>query len=792
LIAAAAAATAAQLAQPYVDSPLGLSVLAAAAAASALAWRNRRRGANEVAEHTVARHAAAIAVSVLLAIVCTRTVAEPDAGGHVVGLLDAAATTAGGWSIEARIADVGARGPRGARWLVEAVSVSDPAPRPLRGRIRLSVRTQVPTVAVGERVRFRARLRRISAFGNPGELDWVGWNARRGVFVSAFVWDGRDVEVLSPTPPATLAERWERLRARVTAAAARNGRSGALVAALVTGERRLLDEADARAVRAAGLAHVLAISGLHLGLVGGGVFWLVHRALLETRLARAGIDVARGAALAGVTATLAYTGISGGGVSVARASLMAVAAAAAVWRGRRASGASAMAAAALAISVAMPGVAREAGFQLSFAAVLAIAAYGAALRRRGRRPAAIRGAIELSFLCWAVSSPIVAQHFGRVALYGAAATLVAAPLATAIVAAGLAGAAAIAVGLAALSDPLFLAAAWAADALLLAARGCAEMPAAELRVVAPGPLAAAAAAAAPLSLLCEASARRTLALSALSVLVIAGLAALHDRYRSDRLDVHFLAVGQGDSTVVRLPGGRVAVIDAGAPGRGALVVAPFLRRERIRRVDYLIATHAQDDHAGGIGELLGEVEVAELWTAAGQCGVATFAELRESAQQRGVALVEVGRAGLPVRAGQRWRLSALWPRDAVGECDDNDRSVVVSVEFAGRRVLLGGDIEARAEAALVGAVGREALAADVVSAPHHGSRTSSSPPFVAATSPRVVVASAGQGNRYGFPTAETRERYRRIGARFLTTAVDGAVRVRIDALGGVDVRTRAR
>jgi competence protein ComEC len=145
-----------------------------------------------------------------------------------------------------------------------------------------------------------------------------------------------------------------------------------------------------------------------------------------------------------------------------------------------------------------------------------------------------------------------------------------------------------------------------------------------------------------------------------------------------------------------------------------------------------------------------------------------------------------------VRAGQRWRLSALWPRDAVGECDDNDRSVVVSVEFAGRRVLLGGDIEARAEAALVGAVGREALAADVVSAPHHGSRTSSSPPFVAATSPRVVVASAGQGNRYGFPTAETRERYRRIGARFLTTAVDGAVRVRIDALGGVDVRTRAR
>ncbi|HET9063511.1 MAG TPA: DNA internalization-related competence protein ComEC/Rec2, partial [Candidatus Binatia bacterium] len=584
------------------------------------------------------------------------------------------------------------------------------------------------------------------------------------------------------------------LRARVTAAAtsADRGRAGALVAALITGERTLLGEDDARAVTAAGLAHVLAISGLNLSLVGGGVFWLVHRALLETRLARRGVDVARGAALAGVIATLAYTAISGGGVSVARATLTAIVAGGALWQGRRGTGLAALAAASLVISLAMPGVAREAGFQLSFAAVVAILAYGSALRQRRRAPSMVQQAIELSFLCWAVSTPIVAQHFGRVAIYGAPATLITAPLATAIVATGLTGAAAVAVGVPDVGEPFFAVGAWAAQWLLRAAHAFAAMPAAELRVVAPGPVAATAAALAPFSLLLHGGRRAVVATVAGASLALSTLVAVHDRYRTDVLDVQFLAVGQGDSTVMRLPGGAITVIDAGLPGRCAMVVAPFLRRARVRRIDHLVVTHAQDDHAGGIAELLDEVEIAELWLPAGDCNVDTFARLRAVARERGAAVVEVGGGDLPVRGGYAWRLAALWPRDAHGACDDNDRSVVVAVDFAGRRVLLGGDIEARAEAALVSAVGPARLDADVLNAPHHGSRTSSSPPFVAATSPAVVVASAGQGNRYGFPRNETRTRYLAAGARFLTTAIDGAVHVRLDERGDLDVRTTLR
>ena len=379
------------------------------------------------------------------------------------------------------------------------------------------------------------------------------------------------------------------------------------------------------------------------------------------------------------------------------------------------------------------------------------------------------------------------------AVYGALATLATAPLATVTVAAGLAGALGVAVELPGLEEPCFAVGAWAAEWLLRTAHTFALMPAAHLHVVAPGPVAAAAAASLPFSLLMRGRARRLLATAAAAVLGLCVLAGARERYRTDALDVYFLSVGQGDSTVVRLPGGKIALVDAGLPGRGGMVVAPFLSRAWVKRVDYLVATHAQDDHAGGIAELLDDVEVGELWIAAGSCRVEWFAGVREAARDRGVAIVEIGEAGrLPVRAGNGWRLSALWPQDARGACDDNDRSVVVAVEFAGRRILLNGDVEAPAEKALIAALGPGGLKADVLSAPHHGSRTSSSPAFVAATSPEVVVASAGRGNRYGFPRDETRLRYLAAGSRFLTTATDGAVHVRIDERGGLEVRTALR
>ncbi len=721
----------------------------------------------------------ALVASLVASFAATRPLGVPTDVDHVAQLA-AGEHAARSYAVEARVLDVVPSAHGGARWLVATTAHGDASRAPLHGRALVYVRTNAPAVAIGTRVALASRFRPIRGFGNPGELDWPGWNARRGVFVSAYIWDGGDVAVLA-SESSGVRDRLAALRARVTQAATDGyGRGGVLVAALVTGERRLLSDEDTDAMTAAGLAHVLAISGLNLSLVGGAVTLIIARLLLRTRAAHAGFDTMRIAVLAGLVATLGYAAISGGGVSVARATMMAAVVAASLWHGRSDRAGTGLAGAALALSLAMPGIAREAGFQLSFAAVAAILVYG--LRPTpstvSSKARALGAALEISILCWAVSTPIVAQHFGRDALYGATATLATAPLAGGIVGLGLAGAALVAVGAEALAQIAFAPAAYLAVLLHDASAWIAALPFAEIKVVSPGPLLAATLSLLPCAVLLRREFARPLAVGLLATSLALILHAYHARYAAGSLDVHFLSVGQGDAAVARLPGGYVVVVDGGPLGRGAMVLAPYLRRLHIARVDTWIITHAQDDHYGGVGEVLDDVEVGELWSPSGECDVAAFAELRRHASDRGAKWLEIGEEPLPERSGPGWRLAVLWPDGGSGRCNENDRSVVSAIEYAGQRVLLAGDVEARAEQALVLAHGGR-LDADVIAAPHHGSRTSSTAAFVHATSPSWVVASAGQGNRYGFPRPETLARYRAAGAVFLTTAEVGAVQVRI-------------
>jgi competence protein ComEC len=774
---AAMAAVLAQLFEPIAGHRL-LAVVGACAAAASVACVLCGRRAPRVAW----------ALALIAALVSTRAVIVPSEARDVASLAETGPGQGRSYIVEARVLDVAPSTRGGARWLVEATALGGDEPLPARGRSLVYIRMHAPDLAPGARVELTSKFRRISSFGNPGELDWPGWNARRGVFVSAYVWDGADVKVVA-SGSRSFRDRLEALRARITSAALEGqGRGGVLVAALITGERRLLSEADARAVTAAGLAHVLAISGLNLSLVGGAATLLAARLLLRTRAARAGMDTMRFAALFGLALTLAYAAISGGGVSVARAALMAVVVAAAVWRGRADRAAQGLSSAALVVCAAMPGVAREAGFQLSFVAVAAILLYGARVRRSmDSRLAIARTAVEVSCLCWAVSTPIVAQHFGRIALYGAPATLLTAPLVSGIVGSGLVGAALVAVDCPTVASLVFTPAAWMAEAVLDLSHWIASAPAAELRVVSPGPTLTVLVTLLPLAALL----RSRLALPFVSTLAMAAVAlaavAYHERHREDALDAHFLSVGQGDAAVLRLPGGGVAVVDGGPPGRGGMIVVPALRRLHIARIDYLIVTHAQDDHFGGVGEILDEVEVGEIWSPSGSCDVESFRALRDRASALGVRWLEIGSAPLPLRVGPGWSLGALWPRDDAGACDENNRSVVVAVDFANRRVLLSGDVEAEAEAALVREQ-RPRLDADVMTAPHHGSRTSSSSSYVGAASPTWAIASAGRDNRYGFPRPETVARYEKEGATFLSTATVGAVHARIERGGDIVVR----
>ena len=228
-----------------------------------------------------------------------------------------------------------------------------------------------------------------------------------------------------------------------------------------------------------------------------------------------------------------------------------------------------------------------------------------------------------------------------------------------------------------------------------------------------------------------------------------------------------LDVGQGLSVVVETRR-HVLVYDTGPSFRsgsdaGQLVIVPYLRHRGVRTINRLVVTHNDDDHKGGAASVMALLPTRSLVT--GPSIPAGVCRLRR----------HVTRGSC--RAGDGWRWDGVtfeWLHPGAGPYDrDNDSSCVLRIRAGNHSVLLTGDIEAAAESELIE---RGQLAAvDVVVAPHHGSRTSSTPPFVTATRPKWVIYAAGYHNRWGFPVRDVVERWGRAGARDVTTGSSGAV-----------------
>jgi competence protein ComEC len=262
------------------------------------------------------------------------------------------------------------------------------------------------------------------------------------------------------------------------------------------------------------------------------------------------------------------------------------------------------------------------------------------------------------------------------------------------------------------------------------------------------------------------------------------------RAHSETLTATFLDVGQGDACVVELPHGRVMVVDGGGSfdpkfDPGQQVIAPFLWRRGIRRIDLIVLSHPHPDHANGLGTLVEQFDVGEVWTNGQETQQPGTVALLAAAARRHVPLgsprpIELG--GATVRP--------LWPYDendtlAVDPArGENDNSLVVTVGWRGRSLLFAGDLEADGESALLARNG-PTLPVDVVKVPHHGSKTSSTAELVAATRPSVVVISVGERNRWGFPNRGVMARWRGAGAKLWRTDRDGGVTVTVDKHGQV-------
>ena len=569
---------------------------------------------------------------------------------------------------------------------------------------------------------------------------------------------------------------------------------------IVIGDRsEVSSELDDR-WRAVGIYHVLSVSGLHLAVVAGLVFSVLRR-LIAASPWGGRVHPARWAAPPSLVFAIGYTLVTGAQLATLRALIVIALVLVGAMLDRPIRLADALGAAALIILAWHPTDLLEPSFQLSFVAALTLALRPAPIMRGGRVRRWLVQGITTSAWIALTTAPITALHFQQVSAGGVIGNLVLTPLVEVIaLPLALAG-----VVLGPLGSPLI----WIATQLVSLVDGAAAI----LAVVTPvGRIAVATASTMAvliaISLWLATRPRRTrvdvLGWTALCV----AWALARTPPALGTLRVTFVDVGQGDAAIIELPDGAVWLIDAGGNASArtlAAAAAPGAAVTRVLatydhdRIDLAILSHPHPDHYLGFAAV--GVPITELWSAAELEPAAadrggtlpSFGELADALAARGTLIVHPP-LGL-VRAQAGVTLEILAPRyhrsdgsAPIAAADPvrsvNDNSIVVAIEYRGRRILFAGDVEQEGEDALLAVgVGR----ADVVKVPHHGSPTSSSAGLVAATHPGLAVISCGRANAFGFPSPAVVARWRAAGTRVVRTDKDGTLIVVVDAAGGLAV-----
>lgn len=706
-------------------------------------------------------------------------------------------------------------GPSNRQRLTAAVEAWDAGGgwREARGLVRLALINGEAPLEIGERLEFRGRLRAVRNFDNPGGFDYRRYLALRDIHRTTFV-DLTRAQRLGPADAPRFAAGVARLRLRLAtemAAQVADPDAAAVLQALVLGVRGGISADVRRVFQDTGVAHLLAISGLHVSIVAL-VAMILARALLgrwEGLRHRGWVRPA--AALLALGPVLVYGVLAGMAPATQRAMVMAAAGLAAICLGRPGDSVNFLAVAALVLLVLHPPLVASLSFQLSFTAVGAIVLGVRALPHRPHpAPGSLRqsilralgGFLLVTVLATVGTLPLVLASFNRLSLVSLAGNAVAVPLI---------GFVAVPLGL--MATAIGSLNAWGADLLLQAAAGAVTCALGLLRPLADWPWAAVNTfrptaleiglyyAALGVLAFGRQSPRGLLML----VLVLAGIAAdgaywAHRRFWHQDLRITVVDVGQGSAALLELPGGKVMVIDGGGfPGVeafdvGARILGPLLRLRKILTVDTLILSHANSDHLQGLLHLADGFHVRTLlsngeWTASETC-----LAFRDILARRRVAHPPF--EDLPPRLHlDGVDLDILNPPPGFRDPASveswrnlNNNSLAVRVGFGGLSVLLPGDVMAEAENEMVRRWG-PALRSDLIVAPHHGSRSSSTARFVEAVAPRAVVVSAGHRNRYGFPHPEVVERYRRHGCHIFRTDRDGAVEIAIQH-GGAEIHTR--
>jgi competence protein ComEC len=725
---------------------------------------------------------------------------------------------------------------------------------PISGTIRITLTGPPIPLACGQLLSIPLRLHPPDTYRTPGAFSYADYLLADDISLLASAKSSR-ATILSTPPHATIrcriyaAQTWAAARlSALTSSRANHTLPPALrltpedtsmLNAMLFGDRSHLTHALRLGFERTGTFHLFVVSGLHVALLAGGLFWLFTK-----RLGRFSLPTGPAVLLTIALAT-AYALLTGFGIPVQRALTMAALYLIAQWLDRETSALNALGLAALGVLLLDPRALTEASFQMTFLVILAIAGIAAPLHQRFLRPYAralrnldvlpvdaylhphlaqfrlrLRMACSLSAdllhprlrnlplwllrlilhvaeaLLVSIAAEIVmvlpmALYFHRATLLALPTNILCIPLVAALL--GMA----ILTFLTALISPWLAVIPSALTAILLHAIRFAvahlqRLSLADIRTPGPSPIAitlACCAIAAACFALRRASGPQTRAwlLTGLTAAALIPLAVLYPTpplTHPGLLELTALDVGQGDSLLVVSPTGQTLLVDAGGPTGafarqhtasssepawdiGDQVVAPYLWSRRIRRLDAILLTHAHSDHMGGMPAILRDLRPRELWLSIDPGNAPDLLSLLDLANQLHIPIRHLHAGESFPWAGLSATVLAPEPTYANPNAPTNNDSLVLRLDFQRASVLLEGDAEAPSEAAML--AHHRLSPVTVLKVGHHGSRTSTTPDFLAALAPQAAIISVGPHNTFGHPRPEILSRLESAHTRTLRT-----------------------
>ncbi len=684
--------------------------------------------------------------------------------------------------------------------------INGKTPNPVTGEFRLFIAQDEIPFGYGDQLEMTLRLREPRQYENPGTFLYADYQARIGVQGMAWLSNTDSIKKIGESGNP-LIKRITQTRATLREKIKKNIHSPAapLMLSMLIGESGYIDDEVRAVFTHAGLAHLLAVSGTHLAFVALLIFsgsrWLLLR-LPESALLRLSIGKhpTQWAVIPTAIGVIFYTFLAGGKISTIRALIMILVYLFSIWVGRQRDLKVSLAFAALIIIIFDPRSVFEISFILSFTAVLSILLFIEWWQAANNTPVHLAETLPNPKPTWREryfdkpvflllltslsasigTAPLTLYFFHQFSWAGWISNLILTPLAGWFLIPF-----SLAFSVLSLLSESFLFSGgleglW--SLFFYFVRFFSDLPGAGFHLAAP-PLILVFLFYGTLFFMLGTHQPKKLFLITLFSFFVVFLGWGILRIPPDHVQVTFLDVGQGDAAFIEFPTGETVLVDGGRQRAGKFGVAPFLWQRRVRQIDLLITTHPQFDHIGGLPFILRNFKVKAVWSNGLKQQNKTY-----EAFLKAIDHTKATHYTLPAKSPgfviPPCTFSFLHPSEQWNLTSENanNTSIVFSMTCADPErdpvsLLFTGDIEQHAERLIL--ENRSHLKSTIIKVPHHGSRSSSTEPFVSAVSPKIALISSGRNNPYRHPHPETLARYKTHGATIYRTDQEGAITLKI-------------